>query len=153
MAKENTFNSRDQVSGDTVRADISLLGYLEKYFPDTMKAQPFMHLGPLNYWQRLFEPAKPHEKKNELRNGGLDWPYGNRIGFMARAFIQLPQVSREIIITARRDGIFWRGDDIEFFNTVIDETHDYRGLTPEEKAKYRQRAMMMAQSLKQRHGQ
>ncbi|MBL1265724.1 hypothetical protein [Candidatus Methylomicrobium oryzae] len=131
---------------------ISLFAYMEKYFPDTLEMRPFiMGSKPLNFWQRLFKPEHISEKKRPVKSG-VDWPYANRLGFLARKFATLTPAEKEIVIAARKDQIFWMGDEIEFFNTVIDEMHDYRDLDPEQQEKYRQKALQMATSLKARHG-
>ena len=53
-------------------------------------------------------------------------PYHSRILYTLSIFLRLSVSDQRIVVAAREDGIFWRGDTIKFFMLVIDETQRMR---------------------------
>lgn len=54
---------------------------------------------------------------------GVTWltPYRDRAVHLARKFLHLPQGEQQGIIAYRKDGIIWRGDDVEFLALLAAE--------------------------------
>jgi len=74
----------------------------------------------------LLEPEKRNESAREVQvvGGGTRWvwPYEVRVKQCLLKYLQLDDDDKRVIQRARNDGIFWRGDDMAFFNDVIIET-------------------------------
>lgn len=71
---------------------------------------------------------RPH-KVSVVGDDGFRWicPYHLRISYTLRKFLfAMKEAEQRIIMAAREDGVFWRGDDMYFFMLVIDETQRMR---------------------------
>ena len=83
------------------------------------------------WWLNMMEPPQPEETPRQvpLNSGeGSRWvcPYHSRILYTLSIFLRLSVSDQRIVVAAREDGIFWRGDTIKFFMLVIDETQRMR---------------------------
>lgn len=54
------------------------------------------------------------------------WDYGDQVIAHFKKYVSLPAKDRNIIQDARGEGIYWRGDELVFFKTVINETKKMR---------------------------
>ena len=63
-------------------------------------------------------------RRTGTKDGGSTWdcPYHARLGLTLRVFLKLKHEDQKIIIACREDGVFWRGDDIDFLLKVAHET-------------------------------
>ena len=149
MAKKYTADKKN----DEPISDMTFEQYIAKYGADILSQIAQMNgTDALTFWRKTFAPFNPIECKRKVKNS-IDWPYANRIIRLSRGFIQLDVEGRTLVTQAAREKIYWRGDSIEFFNTVITETIMYRGLTDQEREVYRQRIWAVSQNLAQRHEQ
>lgn len=139
------------INQDTM--DITLSGYVTKYAPDIMKSLTEMRgENPVDFFSRIFEKAKKGEEK-QLQKSSIKWAYAQRVVTLARSFIALDHAERRFVMQAADEKIWWRGDDMKFFNTVVTETYAYRGLTPAQQEKYRKQIWRVAGNLTMRHAQ
>ena len=111
---------------------------------DTLKSE-IKELGLRNdpeWYLKLLEKHRPEEapRKVQAKSGGFlwQWPYRDRVLFCLRKFKSLPEVEQQTIISARKDKIYWRGDDLDFFMRVIEETEKMREMGID---KYKAQAM------------
>ena len=152
MAKK--FNG-DYATGEAVintSLNTTISEFVSTFAPDILESLPCMKGYPaIEYYGKLFEKEKQSESKRPGKNNGVEWPYAARVIYLARKFRSLNEIARQLVIDARRENIFWRGDDHDMFNTIVTETLAYRDLEPFEKANYKKRLMVMAKSLMQRH--
>lgn len=92
----------------------------------------------VKWFIRLFAGQKHGEAVREVstRNGKRFWvwPYAERIKNLTKSFFMADQDLRELVIAARQDRIEWRGDCLEHFVRIIDETERMRAMGAE---KYR----------------
>lgn len=84
-------------------------------------------------WLDLIEKPNASEAPQKLSNEKTGrvffrWPYAERAVYCLLKYLALPAEFQKIIIAAREDGIYWRGDDFEFFRKVIDETITMRDM-------------------------
>ena len=56
------------------------------------------------------------------------WPYADRVKHLLHKYLVAPLDLQQLVVAAREDGIYWRGDDYLFFVCVIDETEKMRDL-------------------------
>lgn len=132
--------------------DVALSEWVNTNAPDIVGSLSCMKSVPaVEYFARLFEKERKSESKRPGKNGGVDWPYADRLIYLARKFRSLSDDHKNLVITARIENIFWRGDDHDRFNTIVTETILYRDLNPIEKANYKKRLMTVASSLGSRH--
>lgn len=130
---------------------ISLLDYIKDYAPDVLNPLPVMEgASALRFWQQTFQPALPGEGKRRL-GGGVRWPYAERLVYLAREFAKLDDRSRRYIVKAAAAQIWWRGDGIRQFRSIVEAHLDYRSLSSAERLDYRKRLMHTAQTLAGRH--
>lgn len=131
----------------------SLEEYINHFEKKILKYYSFMgDKEPLEFWKYMFEKEGRTEHQFPLKNS-VEWPYANRLIYLARVFIHLKDDERNFIIKARNQNVFWRGDDIKIFDLIVEETLDFRSLTDKEKESYKKRIWDMALSLRKRHGQ
>lgn len=118
----------------------SLLEALQEY--EFKKLDEMKGEMAFKFYGWLFEPEAMNENQSYTwkkkgtsgeNNKVLVWPYLNRIVYSARLYEGLNISSRKIILEARRQGIFWRGDDIKTFINLIEATKEFRNLSPEKK--------------------
>ena len=135
--------------------EITLYEYLGKF--SKFKALPEMGGEmPDKFYQNLFEQQKHNEGK-EIRakrynndsgdNRYLYWPYGDRIVGLARKYQSLPKRAREYILRCRESDVYWRGDEIDDFKTVVKLTLSHRKLSPLKKIEYRRSVMAQAKAI------
>jgi len=56
------------------------------------------------------------------------WPYADRMKSLLGIFLKIDGKLQDLILSARQDKIFWRGDGFDFFVKVIDETEKMRAV-------------------------
>jgi len=110
---------------------------------------PIDNLDAVNYWRGLMEPANDHSEDVEwvhTQKGG-EWktPYIDRMVYTLKKFMGLSNTHQAFII----DGIEnkntpWRGDDIDMYKSILEETQKMR-IDPE---KYRDNAFSVLKSFR-----
>ena len=108
---------------DTLRADVAehlrgWKGAAPHYLP-TDPAQA------AHVWLKVLEGPKDGEQPHRTAKGWR-WPYADRVVYCLRRYLQLELSGQKTVIAAREDRIAWRGDDIEFFSQVIEQTFAMR---------------------------
>ena len=68
----------------------------------------------------LFDPFRMEDDKVV----GLQFstPYRDRVMYLMRRFFSFSMDDRDAIAEMANDGVYWRGDDLEFFNLVYINT-------------------------------
>ena len=100
-----------------------------KPIPEFMPPAP---IDAARWWMDQQEPAGPDDKPRQVSIVGDDdnrrWicPYHLRVCETLKRFLSLPLKDQRIILAAREDGIYWRGDEMYFFMLVIAETEKMR---------------------------
>ena len=123
----------------------SLADYIRDYAPEVLLPLPVMaEASALRFWQETFQPARPGEAKR-LINASLRWPYAERLVYLAREFIKLDERSRQYVLKAAAAQIWWRGDDMQRFQDVVQAHLRYRRLDSGQRAEYRRRLLDAAQ--------
>lgn len=101
---------------------------------DQLAATLLAWKNPRPYWLNTVEPRKaaekwlsvlePHRKRDapERTAKGWRWPYADRVEYCLQRYLRLSFEDQKTVIAAREDKIFWRGDDIQLFATIIHET-------------------------------
>ncbi|QWF71941.1 hypothetical protein KEF85_05645 [Methylomonas paludis] len=126
---------------------VSLLEYLQDSAPDILLPLPIMaEVSALRFWQETFQPLRPGEARY-LQAGGWRWPYAERLVYLAREFIKLDERSRRYVLKAAAAQIWWRGDDMQRFQNIVQAHLRYRSLNPEQRLEYRRRLMQAAKGL------
>lgn len=87
----------------------------------------------VEWFLNLIEPEhrteRPKEQSSRKKDGGTWlWPYAERVKYLLRIYLAAPRELQQVVVAARDDNIFWRGDDYPFFISVIDETEKMREL-------------------------
>jgi len=103
-----------------------------KQWPSEIPPDP---IGAAKWWIERQEPIKPSERPKLVSchqtDGGNRWetPYFNRIQATMAIYVQLDDKSREVILAALADRVFWRGEPVLSddggpgqFLSVYDET-------------------------------
>jgi len=76
-------------------------------------------------FMELFEPEREYERRfsKPTKTGRVITvdPYAERIGYQVKKYMSLSGEDQSFIKAAREDGIFWRGDDMAFFQKVCDQ--------------------------------
>lgn len=89
------------------------------------------------WWIGMQSPA--HEQIERPRTANVvgksnskRWltPYADRLIASFRNFVSLTQKEQEFVIAAFEDGVFYNGDEFEFFRLVYDETMYMRSVEP-----------------------
>jgi len=109
---------------------------LEESLTEIIRSRPRTKDMPDNVFEavkwflNLFEVQKSGEGKREVRTGKGQpywlWPYADRMKRLTKEFYTLDDEFRTIIQAAREDEVYWRGDEMDFFMSVIDETEKMR---------------------------
>jgi len=93
----------------------------------------YQHPADAGRWiiAKLLEPERPEERSRMTAMTGSsgnrwDYPYRSRVIPCVQKYCTLTPDDRKFIKAAREDGVFWRGDDMDFFHTVYDETMKMR---------------------------
>lgn len=86
-----------------------------------------MPVGPRDaaWWMREHVLDQHHQEESPKRHksgNGWFWPYMDRCIVHARIFLSMPEAEQNYVLAAREDGVPWRGDDMEIFRLVYDET-------------------------------
>jgi len=95
------------------------------------------------WFRNLIEPQRHSERVQQVptKTGqAWVWPYGNRVKHLLRDYLRADTKLQDVIKAAREDKIYWRGDTLDFFMTVIDETEKMRKVGV---AAYRSRTMQI----------
>lgn len=129
---------------------IDLDRYLALYAPDVLVAIQESGRPMVEFWTSIFEPQKPHEAK-KIKGNALDWPYANRLIYLARKFKTSKTELRDLVLEASGLKIFWRGDDYSMFDRIVTEIILFRRLEPHEKSAYKKKLWGVAMSLSMRH--
>lgn len=125
----------------------TLPDYIRGYAPDVIQGLDIMEgAGALRFWQEIFQPPQSGEGKR-LINTGLRWPYAERLVYLAREFAKLEPRSQRYIVKAARAQIWWRGDDIQRFQSIVAAHQRYRGLSDDERLHYKRQLMTVARGL------
>ena len=69
----------------------------------------------------LFEQPQPGESIRALPSGDFVTPYRDRMISLCRKFMALDDFDQRAVLAYREDGIFWRGDSIEFMGLIATE--------------------------------
>ncbi len=95
-----------------------------------------------NWFMRLIEPQRHYEKQvdRKTKDGKTYyiWGYADRVKSTLLIFLDIEKKLQELIVAAKQDGIYWRGDDFDFFIKVIDEHEKMKTMGSE---KYRKAAI------------
>ena len=99
-------------------------------WPERMPVEPDR---AVDWFLRLVEPHHKTESPGYLpsrfkQRNTWQWPYRERIMYQLRKYLAAPQELQQLIVAAREDKIYWRGDDYPSFVCVIDETEKMREL-------------------------
>lgn len=73
-------------------------------------------------------------KKTEY---GFNLPWAMQLKNLIRRYAAMPEKFQRFIVAAKQDGVTWRGEDLNHFKAVCDETMDYMAMKPIDKGKYR----------------
>lgn len=92
---------------------------------------------------------KPGEKiklvKNVKKNKEFYvWPYAENAKYLLKKFLNGSFELQTIVVAAREDGIFWRGDELDNFYKIIDETEKMRTMGI---AEYKRQALRSMRNL------
>jgi len=97
----------------------------KKHYPDCVPANP---IDAVQWFIKLMPGQKYDEALRELtsKKGAKYWlwPYADRLKFLVKKFFSVDDELRSLVIAARQDRIEWRGDELEFFVMVIEETEE-----------------------------
>jgi len=116
--------------------EAELLGMIESHRKSTRKAYPpSVPANPADAVQ-WFIKLMPGQKHNEaMRERSTlkgrkywSWPYADRLKYLVRSFFAADVDLQNLVIAARQDRIEWRGDDLELFAKVIEETESMRNV-------------------------
>ena len=105
----------------------------------------------VDWWQGFIEPPEPWEapKKEKRRDGKSEYwktQYIDRLHETLQVFLSLPRSFQDLIVAARGDKVYWRGDtNMELFATIWDETLRMREMGVEA---YRQECVSKIRRLK-----
>lgn len=101
-----------------------------KGLPHEMPQVPIEVAG---WWMTMQEAPGPFDNPHRvplMGGDGYRWecPYHRRLEYTLRKFMDMKPDERRMIVAAREDRVYWRGDDIWFFMHVIGETTRMRGM-------------------------
>lgn len=143
----------EESKGEYQGADmgISLDQYVLKYAPDIFCKTAIMgDSSALAFFTDIFQPQQNNEGKRPVKTS-IDWPYANRLIVHARNFLKLEIMSQRYVVKAAGAKIWWRGDEINNFRRIVEETISFRQLDADEKRQYRQRIMAIAKTFVSRY--
>ena len=87
----------------------------------------------------------PHRERNYKNTRFIwRWPYEQRLINYLIAYLRADNKFQRVIVAAREDGIYWRGDDQYFFMRMIAETERMRCVGRDE---YRRQAITAMRGL------
>lgn len=104
---------------------------------------PPVPIDAARWWIDQQELPKPEDRPRQVSvvgDEGVRWicPYHQRLCYTLAKFLTIPTADQRIILAAREENIFWRGDEMYFFMMVIDETQKMRKMGV---AAYREEAL------------
>lgn len=116
-------------------------------------AMPRDYVQAAHWWLKMQEPPDERfEKPREMPIMGkgdsatrMEYPYIRRVCATLRKFLMSTEAEQRIIVAAREDGIYRRGEDGYHFPLVIREVELQRELGPEE---YRKQAIERIRRMK-----
>jgi len=88
-------------------------------------------LQSVDQWVRMQDPHDKFDAPYRPKKAWA-WPYADRLKGNLKKYLQIDVEFQGLIISAAEDGIFWRGEDRNFFNLVIDEALTLRETTLDE---------------------
>jgi len=76
---------------------------------------------------------KPNEKIRLITNVKKNrefyiWPYAENAKYLLTKFLNASFELQTIVIAAREDGIYWRGDELDIFYKIIEETEKMKSM-------------------------
>jgi len=130
-ASSGTASNPRPVLGDLKYQMLGILNVVTMDHP--VHAMPTDGATATGWFLHLVEPEhrteRPKEQSLRKKDGGTWlWPYAERIKYLLRKYLMAPLELQQLVVAAREDGIFWRGDDYPDFICVIDETEKMRDL-------------------------
>ena len=135
---------------NAVREEVSFI--LQRYM-DSVGQISLPHPMPPNigaavdWWIKTMQPQERRDEyARQSRNGGWHYPYLDRTADTLKRFLRLTIAQKEIVIAAREDGVYWRGDNMDFFMQVVNETMDMHEIGV---PAYRQKAIKKLNALAQ----
>lgn len=104
----------------------------------------------VSWFLKLIEPHKPEDAPHVMMI--LDkriwrWPYEERVLYLLRTYLKCDIEFQQLIVAAREDNIYWHGENMKFFLTVINETEKMRSVGIE---KYRKQAKQKMKAFEQK---
>jgi len=95
------------------------------------------------WWMDLMPKRKREEIVQQTTYGEID-PYMSRLVSTLCAFLELTPQDRTFVIAAIEDGVEWRGDRIDAFRVVYQETMEARqsGVAYRDEAKAKRRGFL-----------
>lgn len=131
---------------------MTLEQYFNKYGVNAIVHKEYMQArSPIEFWSWLFEPSVEKVEDQQLKGNSVNWPYANRLIRLAMQYMKLTSDGRRYVYKARTQDIFWRGDRIDQFEKIVEETLYFRNLDNDQKKDYKKRAIMMAETFMSRH--
>lgn len=146
MREKKFASERDNAPEVFIDMKISLPDYLMKFRPEIFKQKSYMDKEAISFWSWLFGNPVAYEEKRPGRKAVI-WPYADRLMYLATKFDSLEDREKDYIKRCRKANIFWRGDDINDFRKIVDETILFRRLTDEGKEDYRKKTLSMAMAM------
>jgi hypothetical protein len=132
-----------QASTKPTYKDVVLM--VERFFTNhRVKTDPAWFVG------HLLEQEGEHESPRLLRVAGKDeinrWEYGYylRVQDCAIQWVRMDDNDRRTVTAGREDDVYWRGEDMDMFMRVYEETHKMRDMGVDA---YRKEALHMMRSL------
>jgi hypothetical protein len=100
--------------------------------PDGMPSDGFQ---AARWWMARQAPGDPFsEAATPPPKKGGDWatPYHDRLVYTLRKFLKLKRVHQVYVIEHIENGVPWRGDDIDFYIKIVEETTVMRSCDKEQ---------------------
>lgn len=146
MANFNAPGHTEKATTAPPRTEEELISFLNNSGHKRPAILPSRNIDAANWWMGIIEQPREQERPREvaLAGGhGTRWicPYTERAVYTLSKFMSLDDPDQKYIIGARGDNIYWRGDDMEFFRGLYEETMNMRDIGRE---KYIARAKNVA---------
>jgi hypothetical protein len=123
---------------DTITEHLSAYGEGGRRMPEPM---PLVPREAAQWFIRLMGDPYSHERPRRAPLAGSQghrWilPYHERLLAALRVFLTLTTKERQFVVEATEYGCRWRGEPIDMYRLVCEETIKYRGISSEEQRKY-----------------
>lgn len=114
----------EEVLAKIVLDHVRFRGRLPSFIPDNEYAVA-------SWWQDMQEKPTSLDKPHKVSVPGKDeyrWesPYVRRLSYTLSKFLSLNENDQRLIIAAKEEDVYWRGDDIDFFMNLVSETQRMR---------------------------